>query len=311
MADDELLSTGGTRSSVVTPAVRWFIAGIAAVQLLQWTVVQPLELRAVLAFQLEDLDSGRWWTTATYPLAQSSFALLVLTVYALLLFGPRLERAWGTRRFVGFSALAALGGWIVHLFVGGSAPLLGASAIAFGVMGAYAQRWGAEERALPGGFTARERWAVAFTISVTLLVGLQESAGGGLLFLAHLGGLGAAWVFTRAGQVLRVERFRDGVSALPDDPPEDQPPRAVPRTLPRTRAQRETIDDVVARTNAETVRERTPTRRRPNPERTGADEPQEPTIDVILDKISAEGMDRLTPDERRVLDDHSRRLRDE
>jgi hypothetical protein len=30
---------------------------------------------------------------------------------------------------------------------------------------------------------------------------------------------------------------------------------------------------------------------------------------AILDKISAEGIDCLTPDERRVLDDHSRRLR--
>jgi hypothetical protein len=34
-------------------------------------------------------------------------------------------------------------------------------------------------------------------------------------------------------------------------------------------------------------------------------------VDAILDKISAEGIDRLTPDERRVLDDHSRRLRDD
>jgi len=35
-----------------------------------------------------------------------------------------------------------------------------------------------------------------------------------------------------------------------------------------------------------------------------------PSIDAILDKISAEGINHLTDEERRVLDDHSRRLRD-
>jgi hypothetical protein len=151
---------------------------------------------------------------------------------------------------------------------------------------------------------------VHIVIAVTLLTGLQESVGGGMPFLAHLGGLGAVWIFSRAENVRLVERIREGVSALPDDPPEDQPPRAVPRTLPRARAQRETIDEVVARTNAETARERAPARRRPEPEQAGPAADADPSIDAILDKISAEGMDHLTPDERRVLDDHSRRLRD-
>jgi hypothetical protein len=109
--------------------------------------------------------------------------------------------------------------------------------------------------------------------------------------------------------VLFVERFREGVSAMPDEPPDDQPPRAVPKTLPRSRAQRETIDDVVARANETGARRTSPTRRRQNPDQQAkATEP--PTMDSILDKISAEGLDRLTPAERRVLDDHSRRLRD-
>ena len=35
-----------------------------------------------------------------------------------------------------------------------------------------------------------------------------------------------------------------------------------------------------------------------------------PTIDQILDKISAQGIGQLTPEERQLLDEHSRRLRD-
>jgi hypothetical protein len=240
-----------------------------------------------------------------------SALLLALNVYMVLLFGPRLERFWGARRFAGFAVLAALGGWMVHLFIGGEGVLLGASAIGLGVMGAHALRWGSDERLLVGGFTARVRWLAAVVGAIVLLSGLQEPIGGGVPFLAHAGGLVTAWVFARATSVLLVERFREGVSAMPDEPPEDQPPRAVPKTLPRSRAQRETIDDVVARTNAETARRNAPTRRRlPRAPEPGVAEGP-PSLDAILDKISAEGIERLSPEERRFLDDHSRKLRDE
>ena len=299
-------------SPLVTPAVAWLVGGLLGVHFLQWTVVQPEAMQAAFGFQRGDLDAGRWWSAATYALVHPSAMMLALNAYMLVLFGPRLERFWGARRFAGFAALAALGGWIVHLFVGGEGVLLGASAIGFGVMGAHALRWGSEERLLLGGFTVRVRWLVAFVGAVVLLSGLQETAGGGLPFVAHLGGLVTAWVFARATSVLLVERFRDGVSAMPDEPPEDQPPRAVPKTLPRSRAQRETIDDVVARTNAETARRNAPTRRRlPRPAEQEGPATAPPTLDAILDKISAEGIGGLSPEERQFLDDHSRKLRDE
>jgi membrane associated rhomboid family serine protease len=281
---------------------------MVAVHFLQWTLIQPTMAHELLAFGKGDLDAGRWWAVGSYSFVHPSALMLGLNAYALLLFGPRLERFWGTRRLVGFTALAALGGWIAHLFVGGAAPLLGGSALAFGVLVAYALRWGGEEQILAGGFTPRVRWVVAAVGGVLVLAGIDESVGGGSAFLAHLGGAGAAWIFARATSVLFVERFRDGVSAMPDEPPDDQPPRAVPRSLPRSRAQRETIDEVVERSNAASAPRALPTRRRQKPEG-DAGPAGPPTIDQILDRISTVGLDGLTPDERRVLDDHSRRLR--
>lgn len=295
----------------ITPAVAWLVALVLGAQFLQYTVFQPEDLQGALGFRRGDLDAGRWWSAATYQLVHGSLALALLDAYTLLVFGPRLERFWGTRRFLGFVAVAGLGGWMLHLFVGGTAPLLGASATAFAVLGAYAMRWGSEEQVLAGGLTVRGRWLAVLVGSLILLSGLRAIPGGGAAFVAHLGGLGAAWLFVRATQVLLVERFREGVSAVPDEPPEDQPPRAIPKTLPRSRARdRETIDDVVARANAQAAR-RAQTSRRPAPPPAAPAAPAAPLeLDAILDKISAEGIDRLTPDERRVLDDHSRRLRD-
>ncbi len=84
---------------------------------------------------------------------------------------------------------------------------------------------------------------------------------------------------------------------------------AVPKTLPRSRAQRETIDDLVARSNAETTR-RPATPARPAAVQQAAAPQPALTLDAILDKISQQGLEALSADERRLLDDHSRRLRD-
>jgi membrane associated rhomboid family serine protease len=290
----------------ISRAVLWTVAVLAIVQFLQWTVVQPADVQAALGFRRGDIDVGRWWTTLTFPLAHRDVTLLFLNAYALVLFGSRLESEWGTGRFTAFLAAAAVGGWMLHLISGGTGLLLGASSLAFAVLAAYAVRWGNATHLFAGGFEVRGRWVTFFVGALILLVGLRAGDGGGAGFLAHLGGIAAGWLFVRATPVLLVERLRDGVSALPDEPPDDQPPRAIPKTLPRSRARdRETIDDVLSRTNAAAARRAAPRRR-------AKQEPalEPPTIDAILDKISAEGMSRLTDEERRVLDDHSKRLRD-
>jgi len=287
-------------------AVLWTVAALGIVQFLQWTIVQPADVQALLGFRRGDVDLGRWWTTLTFPLAHRDLTLLLLNIYALVLFGPRLEHEWGTGRFSALLAVAAVGGWMSHLIAGNSGPLLGASALAFAVLTAYAVRWGDATHLLAGGFEVRGRWVTLFVGAMILLVGLQAGDGGGAGFLAHMGGMAAGWLFVRATPVLMVERLREGVSALPDDPPDDQPPRAFPKSLPRSRARdRETIDDVLSRTNAAAARRTTPPPRRTQQE--PAAEP--PSIDAILEKISAEGIDRLTADERRALEDQARRLR--
>jgi membrane associated rhomboid family serine protease len=305
------VTASSSSASDATPKPRvvlWVIAAIAAVQFLQWTLVLPEDVQQLLGFRRSDLETGRWWTALTYPFVHADVSLALVNGYALTVFGSRLEREWHGRRFLAFLGVAAIGGWILHLFLGGSGMMLGASSAAFATLAAYGLRWGRDEHGVVAGLEVHGRWLTLFAGTVLLLVGLRESVGGGVGFLAHLGGIGAAWLFVRLAPVQLVERLREGVNALPDDPPDDQLPRAVPKSMPRSRARdRESIDDVLSRTNAAAARRATP-RRRLKPE----DPPTAPpSLDAILDKISAEGMAGLTDDERRVLDDHSRRLRDE
>lgn len=301
-----LQAPGPSRFPRLPRVVAWTVALLLAVEFLQWTVVLPSDVQALLGFRRADLELGRWWTTLTFPLVHRDLSLMLLNAYAIALFGSRLEMVWGGRRFFAFLTIAGLGSWMLQLLSGIDGLLLGASGAAFSSLAAYAMRWGSDKHGTAGGFEISGRWLTMIVGAMILLVGLRSGDGGGLSFMAHLGGLATAWLFVRATPVLLVERLRESVSAMPDEPPDDQPPRAVPKSLPRSRSrERETIDDVVSRTNAQAARRATP-RRRAKPETPLS----APTIDGILDKISAEGIDCLTDEERRVLDDHSKRLRD-
>ena len=183
--------------------------------------------------------------------------------------------------------------------------MIGSSAALFGVMLAYATRWPDERILLFGVISTSVRWLVLCVGLANLINGMRVTTGpdSGIPYLAHLGGLAAGWLYLRASANVNLDQVRQGVFPVPDEP-EDSPPRAVPRTLPRSRArEREDIDDVVARSNAATVQES----RIRQPE--GAAQGKAVNIDQVLEKISATGIESLTPAERAVLDDASRRLR--
>ena len=105
--------------------------------------------------------------------------------------------------------------------------------------------------------------------------------------------------------LIRRWQIRRRVSTqIPEVP--DETPRAIPRSLPRSREKVQEIDDIVAKSKAAVARRPVvaPVITKPAPKRT--DE-----IDLVLDKISEQGLDSLTHDERRLLEEMSKRLKGE
>ena len=277
-----------------------------AVYFVQLTVLNPADVQSALGFQTHNLGH-QWWTIGTYMFVHGGFWHLVLNSYTLWLFGPRVEWRWTTPEFVRFYLFCGLGGWFAHLaFVPGDTLLIGASAAVFGVMLAYATVWPDEQVFVFGVVPTTVRWLVMLIGGLNLLGGIVASDGqNGVAYLAHLGGFAAGWQYLRATAAVDLGRLRQGVSPVPDEP-DDAPPRAVPKALPRSRTrEREHIDDVVARSNA-AVAKRTSTRRAAK-----APQPEHTALDRVLDKISAHGLESLTGAERALLEDASKRLRDE
>jgi len=131
------------------------------------------------------------------------------------------------------------------------------------------------------------KWLVTFAVAISLLLALPPFNGSdGVAHLAHLGGAAAALLYLK-GQDWRVARAERHLRRVSE-------PNVLVTPMPRA-----------ARGSA-------PGRGGgggPKP-RPASDARAHAEIDRVLDKISASGLDSLTPAERKFLTEMSRRMRD-
>ena len=285
----------------LTPAVRALMAVCIAVAFLQVTIISAEDATAWLALQPSHVDHT-WWTFLTYAFVHTGVWYLVLNVFMLLVFGPRVEQAWGTKAFTLFFLWCVAGGAAAHFLIARSGVMAGASAGAFGVMLAYAWLWPKEDVFLLGVLPMRVWRLVGLFGAVTLAIGLSDMSNGGVAYFAHLGGFAFALLYLKRPRHVSIDDLRQRVAAAPD--PSDDTPRAIPRTLPRSR-RGEDVDEIVAQSKAAVAKQPIHTLPGLRQREPGGDD-----LNDMLDKISKRGLSSLTPDERLLLEEMSRRLRD-
>lgn len=294
----------------LTRGVQALVAANVAILFLQWTVVSDADLFATLGFRDANLPRTLW-SALTYSFAHYGFWHLAVNMFALLTFGPRLESVMGTRAFTLYYLWCGLGGAVAHLLFIRTGVLIGASAAVLGVMYGYAQHWPDDEIALFGLVPVRA-WTMVVVLAVaTLAIGVTAASDLGAdrtLYLAHVGGVAFGWLYLRTPPAASIERLRQRISPAPDYQ-DEAPPRAIPRTLPRQRTQRDEADEIVARSKA-IAAQHPAARAVVTPVRTPG-EVRASELDRVLDKISAGGLESLTPDERAQLDAMAKRLRGE
>lgn len=287
----------------ITPAVKWLIAANVAVAFLQLTIVGSEQMYRWLGFELSDLN-GSWWKIFTYMFVHGGIIHLAVNMYTLWLFGRRVEMVWSPGGFARYYVWCGLGGWLAYLPFSRGAVLVGASAAVFGVMLAYAMRWPDEEVMLFGVLPIKVKWLVTGLVVTNLVFGITSmDQSSGTAYFAHLGGLAFGWLYLRTPSPQSIDRLRQRVSQLPDVP--DETPRAIPRSMPRTRERGNEIDEIVAKSKA-VVTKRQPVLPPARAMSKRADE-----LNLVLDKISQQGLDSLTIEERRLLEEMSRKLRND
>lgn len=285
----------------LTPAVQTIIALNLAMVVLQLAGVPYTTVATLFSFDSNALP-GHWWTAFTYMFVHAGVLHFAANMYALYVFGPRLEQTLGAKKFAWFYVLCALGGVAFQMLFIRGGGLVGASAPVFGVLTAYAMQWPDDEIALLFMVPMRARTLAAGLFGFNIVLGLIGTNDGmNLAYFAHIGGALAAYIYVRMGASTAMDQVRQRVANLPDA---DEPPRAIPRNLPR-RERGDEVDDIVAKSKAiasKRVATVTPTARRRDSK---ADE-----ANRVLDKISEHGIESLTTDERKVLEEFSKSLRD-
>jgi membrane associated rhomboid family serine protease len=137
------------------------------------------------------------WTIVTYMFLHGGFTHLLFNMLGLFFFGPRIEERLGSRRFITLYFLSGISGALLSFIFAPYAGVIGASAGVFGVMLAFAHFWPRERIYIWGILPLEARWLVVITTVLALWSGFGGSRGGTADF-AHLGGYLGAYLYLRA-----------------------------------------------------------------------------------------------------------------
>lgn len=287
----------------MTRAVQWLLALNIGVYFLQLTLFGTDAVFSALALNPARFPVA-WWTVVTYMFVHAWLAHLAFNLFTLWMFGPRLEQVWGTRVFTQFYLWCGLGGAVAHLLLAQNSAVIGASGAISGVLVAYALHWPDDEVYLFGVIPMKSRWLIAAMIAMNIVFALSPTSG--IDWTAHVGGMGFGWLFLKLYSMGGLDRVRGWVSSVPEE--SEDMPRAVPRARSSMPDRQRGVDEIVARSSAVVLRESKPLQHVPKQET-----PKEyaARVNRVLDKISREGIASLSRDERRLLEDMSRKLRDE
>jgi membrane associated rhomboid family serine protease len=142
------------------------------------------------------------WQLLSYAFLHASTLHIVVNMWALMLFGPILERMWGSAQFVSYYFVAVVAAAVTQLMVqeytGQTVPTVGASGGVFGLLLAFAFLFPQEKLYLiliPVGIPAR--WFAAGYAAVELTLGVMFS-NTGVAHFAHLGGMAGGLIYLLA-----------------------------------------------------------------------------------------------------------------
>jgi membrane associated rhomboid family serine protease len=261
---------GGGFFSQLTPVVKWLLIANVGIYFLDLLLEKPL--RNFGAFTIQSaVFEGRIWEFVTFQFLHGSLGHVLFNSLGLFFFGPWLERWWGSKKFLIFYLLCGVGGGVffTSLVMSGVlpgndlyTPLVGASAGIYGILVGVAVIAPNLRVSLYFPPIELSMRQLAITLMVISVGSILLRFGGNEGGEAgHLGGAIVGFFLIRYPFLLGGE---PGVEILK---PKLSKPRQMPKLRPRSELEKT----------------------------------QDTAVDAILDKISSQGFQSLTQQERDFL----------
>jgi membrane associated rhomboid family serine protease len=231
------------------------------------------------------------WRFVTYMFLHGGISHILFNMLGLWMFGSQIESYWGRGPFLLYYLVCGIGGALTYglfkLFgMDAFTPMVGASGAVYGILLAYGMMFPDAVILIGLILPMKARYAVVLFGLIELLSTASGSSGG-VAHLAHLGGMASGFIFLR----LTISSLRAGTGLR-------SPWSGWQRRRRRMRVVRPTARDGGPRATATPGGGPRPGNGRPAGDTTAVDRAE---IDAILDKISREGLQSLTPQEQETL----------
>lgn len=238
-------------------------------------------------FPLHPLGAGfQPWQLFTYLFMHGGLMHLFFNMLALWMFGMELENTWGSKKFLGYYLLCGIGAGISNLlvgpFFGQAGPTVGASGAIYGVLVAFGMMFPDRPIFVYFVLPIRARYFVLFYMVIEVYSGVTGTMDG-VAHFAHLGGAAVGAIYMLIDQ----RRFR------------------IDRLWSRTRDQFVPTERVGKMHTFQPRNISDATYHDVGRSEEGIDQQQ---IDDILDKISQDGYQSLTEQEKKILFEASKKL---
>ena len=148
------------------------------------------------------------WQLFTYAFLHGGIFHLIFNMFALWMFGCELERHWGTRVFVKYALVTAIGAGIstVIIFPNLSIPTIGASGLVYGILLAYGLFFPNRMIYLYFLFPIKAKYFVLIFGAIELYASWSGSSDN-IAHIAHLGGMLFGFVYIRYYSILNNLRL--------------------------------------------------------------------------------------------------------
>lgn len=173
----------------------FFLQINSRVPLIETLALWPLNVSGQAGFD-SSVPPFQIWQLLSYSFLHGGVMHLLLNMYALWLFGARMERVWGSKAFLLYYVVCVFGAGVVQLIVvslaaehGSIYPTVGASGGVFGLLLAFAMTFPNEKLMLVfPPVILRAKWFVLIYGVIELGAGLTGTMAG-VAHFAHLGGM--------------------------------------------------------------------------------------------------------------------------
>ena len=136
----------------------------------------------------------RWWQFVTHMFMHGNFAHIFFNMWSLIVFGPLLERLWGSKKFLIFYFVCGLGAALCHELVQMTQPLaniptVGASGAIYGLLLGFGMLYPNYVLTLVfPPVSLKAKWFVVIFAAIELVTGILGTSDG-VAHFAHLGGM--------------------------------------------------------------------------------------------------------------------------